>query len=74
VITEARADDFVVSYAGQANTLLYGDVRTIKWQSPVKRQVRVVVEDVLLTAAFVGALYAAIVLLGGTRGRENGQT
>ena len=68
VITEAGAEDFVVSYAGQATTLPYRDVTKIKWQSPVSRHVRAVLLNMALAAAFAAAMYGAIVLLGGTRG------
>jgi len=63
-ITEAGADDFVVSYAGQKTTMPYRDVRKISWRSPVARQLTVVAE----TAAIVGSLYLLVWLLGGTRG------
>ena len=68
VITESGTDDFVVSYAGQSTSLLYRDVRKIKWQSPARSQITVVVERVVVGAAVMGALYGLVVLLGGTRG------
>ena len=63
VISEAGADDFVVSYAGQATTLLYRDVRKIKSQSPAGRQAKLMVAEVVIGAAVIGTLYALVVLL-----------
>jgi hypothetical protein len=63
-ISEAQADDFTLAYGGQTTTLTYQDVKKIKWQSAVSKQVKVIVG----TAAIVGALYGLVVLFGGLRG------
>ncbi|MBO0910374.1 MAG: hypothetical protein J2P13_01165 [Acidobacteria bacterium] len=66
-IAEAGADNFVLSYSGQATTLLYRDVRTIKWQSEAAREVarqgKVLASVAITTAVLVGLLF----LLEGAR-------
>jgi len=63
-ITEAKTDDFVVSYAGRATTLSYADVRKVKWPSPVLKQV----ELVGAAMATAGVLFGLFILAGGLRG------
>ena len=63
-ITEARADDFVVSFAGQSTTLFYRDVKKIKWHSAAWKQAKAVAAAAAITAAIFGL----VVLLGGLRG------
>ena len=63
-VSEAGTDDFVLSYAGRATTLNYRNVRTIKWPSPVWKQVKVMAG----AAAVAGALFGLVVLLGGLKG------
>lgn len=64
VVSEAGSDDFVLSYAGRATTLSYQDVRRIRWQSPVWKQVKVGIATVVI----VGALVGLVALFGGFRG------
>jgi hypothetical protein len=63
-ITEAKTDDFVVSYAGRASTLSYADVRKVKWPSAVLKQV----ELVAAAMATAGVLFGLFILAGGLRG------
>jgi len=62
-VTEAAADDFVLSYAGRSTSLYYSDVKSVKWPSAVSKQVKFVVS----TAAVVGGLFLVFVLIGGLR-------
>jgi hypothetical protein len=63
-ISQADADDFVLSYAGKPTTLAYREVKKIKWPSPIKKQIEVFAG----AAAIAGALYGLVALLGGLRG------
>jgi hypothetical protein len=63
-ISEARSDDFVLVYGGRATNLAYGEVKKIKWQSPVWKQV----EAVAIAAGITAAIFGLVVLLGGLRG------
>jgi hypothetical protein len=63
-ISEARADDFVLSYAGKPTTLAYREVKKIKWPSPMKKEI----EAFAGAAAIAGALLGLVALLGGLRG------
>jgi len=64
LITEARADDFVLSSAGHTTTLSYSDVKKVKWPSPLTKEAWAAIG----AAAIAGALYGLVVLFGGTRG------
>lgn len=64
VVSEARADDFVLNYAGRATTISYRDVKKIRWPSRVMKQVWVFAG----AAAITGALYGLVVLFGGLKG------
>jgi hypothetical protein len=63
-ITEAKTDDFVISYAGRATALSYADVRKVKWPSPVLKQV----ELVGAAMATAGVLFGLLILAGGLKG------
>jgi hypothetical protein len=63
-VTEAGADDFVLSYGGRATTLSYGNVKRVRWPSPVWKQAKLIAG----AAAIVGALFGLVVLLGGLKG------
>lgn len=63
-VSEAGPDDFVLGYEGRLTTLSYGDVKKIKWQSAVTKQVKVVIAAAAITAAIFGL----VVLLGGLKG------
>jgi hypothetical protein len=62
-VTEAGAEDFVLSYGGRTTSLSYIDVKSVKWPSAVAKQVKIVAE----TAAVVGGLFLVFVLIGGLR-------
>jgi len=62
-ISEAAADDFTLSYAGRTTTLSYADVKKIRWQSPVNRQIKVAIGATVVVAVIFGAF----LLLGGLR-------
>lgn len=59
-----RATEFTLSYSGRSTTLSYADVKKIKWESPVMKQVKVMVA----AAVIVGATVGLVVLLGGLKG------
>jgi hypothetical protein len=63
-ISEANADDFVLSYGGKPTTLDYREVKKIKWPSPIRQQIEVFAG----AAAIAGALYGLVALFGGLRG------
>jgi len=62
-VTEASADAFVLTHDSRSVTLKYADVKKIKWQSAVSKQVKVGIA----TTAVVGGLFGLAVLLGGRR-------
>ena len=67
-ISEAGADDFVLSYAGKPTTLTYREVKKIKWPSPAKREVKRGIVAIVGAAAIAGAIFGLLVLFGGLRG------
>ena len=63
-ISEARSDDFVLVYGGRATNLSYGEVKKIKWQSPVWKHA----QAVAIAAGITAAIFGLVVLLGGQKG------
>ena len=63
-VSEAGADDFVRSYGGRVTTLSYADVKKIKWESPVVKQVKLIVPAIVIT----GAIFGLVVLIGRLKG------
>jgi hypothetical protein len=62
-IPEAGPDSFVVSFQGNPTTLLYTDVKKIKWPSPMSKQA----QTILVVAAVTGGMLLSVFLLGGLR-------
>lgn len=67
-ISEAGADDFVLSYAGRPTTLAYREVKKIRWPSPLKKEVKRGIVAIVGAAAITGAIFGLLVLFGGLRG------
>ena len=63
-ISEARSEGFVLTYAGQATTLSYLNVRKIKLQSTVWKHVKALAAATAITGAIAGL----VVLSGRLRG------
>jgi hypothetical protein len=63
-VSEAGTDDFVLVYGARATTLSYGEVKKIKWPSPVWRQA----QAVAIAAGVTAAIFGLVVLLGGLKG------
>ena len=63
-VSEAGTDDFVLVYGVRATTVSYGEVKKIKWPSPVWRQA----EAVAIAAGVTAAIFGLVVLLGGLKG------
>jgi hypothetical protein len=63
LISEAEADSFVLVFQTKSATLNYADVKKIKWPSAVSREVK----NIVIATAVTGAIFVAVVLLGGLR-------
>lgn len=63
-IIEAGSEDFLLVYGGRETNLSYGEVKKIKWQSPVWKHA----QAAAIAAAITAAIFGWAVLLGGPKG------
>ncbi len=63
-IIEAGPDSFTLTNDGRSMNLVYSDVKSIDWRSPVSRQLG----GVLIAAMVLGVLVGLVALVGGFKG------